>query len=318
MYRKKLSEHSRRAAAAQRGEREEEKERKREERKAERAKKLFNKVVTVEGRPGRFYFVLTYIPDLFWCRLAPLAQRGVFPAGATRRAWGKKKAASSRTVSPVPPGAGAGATAGAAAAAAAAAASGTAAAAASGTAASGAAATAAAATGATAEAAGAPKSQRTSIAGKKRWMLVPPHGELEANAQSSGSPVAAMATATPPPPTTYAAITTYAGPPWQGEGEIDVSARRVTVVRSIAVRKTKDADREEFIIPQTDEPPKPPKAKTKAKAKARKARPEAGIKGGAGEGMDDMALSSSQGHGEDDGLGNGGYPGFTDVIVECV
>ena len=39
--------------------------------------KLFNKVVRVSGHTG-FFFVLTFIPDLQWCRLAPMEQRGRF------------------------------------------------------------------------------------------------------------------------------------------------------------------------------------------------------------------------------------------------
>eukprot|EP01047_Picozoa_sp_COSAG01_P006014 COSAG01_NODE_214_length_21729_cov_684.831623_6_plen_62_part_00 len=43
---------------------------------------LFNKVVTVDGKSLQggvdYYFILTYIPDLQWCRVAPLTQRGVF------------------------------------------------------------------------------------------------------------------------------------------------------------------------------------------------------------------------------------------------
>jgi hypothetical protein len=39
--------------------------------------KLFNKVVSVRGKPGP-WFVLTYIPDLQWCHVGPLRQNGVF------------------------------------------------------------------------------------------------------------------------------------------------------------------------------------------------------------------------------------------------
>ena len=28
----------------------------------------------VQGRPGELFFVLTYLPDLQWCHLAPLQQ----------------------------------------------------------------------------------------------------------------------------------------------------------------------------------------------------------------------------------------------------
>ncbi len=48
-------------------------------------KNLFNKVVKLNkegqreaGNEFQYYFVLTYIPDLFWCHLAPLQSVGVF------------------------------------------------------------------------------------------------------------------------------------------------------------------------------------------------------------------------------------------------
>ena len=48
-------------------------------------KNLFNKVVKLNkegqreaGTEFQYYFVLTYIPDLFWCHLAPLRKAGVF------------------------------------------------------------------------------------------------------------------------------------------------------------------------------------------------------------------------------------------------
>ena len=48
----------------------------------EEAVNLFNKVVTVEGHSlvGKYdyFFILTYIPDLQWCRVAPLIQQGKF------------------------------------------------------------------------------------------------------------------------------------------------------------------------------------------------------------------------------------------------
>jgi hypothetical protein len=37
--------------------------------------KLFNKIVTCDGREGIYFYVLTYIPDLRWCRLAPMHKK---------------------------------------------------------------------------------------------------------------------------------------------------------------------------------------------------------------------------------------------------
>ena len=42
-------------------------------------KTLFNKVVSVQGRPNHYYFVLHFIPDMEWCHLAPLKRCGCFP-----------------------------------------------------------------------------------------------------------------------------------------------------------------------------------------------------------------------------------------------
>jgi hypothetical protein len=53
---------------------------------------FFNKVVTVKGESlvgdYDYFFVLTYIPDLQWCRLAPLVQDGVFGRDrGARKGW---------------------------------------------------------------------------------------------------------------------------------------------------------------------------------------------------------------------------------------
>jgi|EP01046_Picozoa_sp_COSAG06_P001497 hypothetical protein len=48
--------------------------------------KLFNKVVRVDGLGERYYYVLTYIPDLFWCRVAPMRQAGTFSADREKAA----------------------------------------------------------------------------------------------------------------------------------------------------------------------------------------------------------------------------------------
>ena len=41
--------------------------------------KLFNRVVHIEGETSYdYWYVLTYLPDLQWCHVAPLEQRGVF------------------------------------------------------------------------------------------------------------------------------------------------------------------------------------------------------------------------------------------------
>lgn len=66
--------------------------------KVKNAKNLFNKVVrlTDEGRREagtefEYYYVLTYIPDLFWCHLAPMKTKGTFgtkwPAVKGRPRW---------------------------------------------------------------------------------------------------------------------------------------------------------------------------------------------------------------------------------------
>ena len=52
------------------------------------APKLFNKVVRVDGLGERYYYVLTYIPDLFWCRVAPMRQAGTFSAEREKAAKG--------------------------------------------------------------------------------------------------------------------------------------------------------------------------------------------------------------------------------------
>lgn len=50
---------------------------------------LFNKVVTVDNKTlaGKhdYFFILTYIPDLQWCRVAPLVQKGVFGKSCGKR-----------------------------------------------------------------------------------------------------------------------------------------------------------------------------------------------------------------------------------------
>jgi len=46
--------------------------------------RLFNKVVRLQNdHDGRYWFVLTYIPDLAWCHIAPMVQRGVFGDAGT-------------------------------------------------------------------------------------------------------------------------------------------------------------------------------------------------------------------------------------------
>jgi len=45
---------------------------------------LFDKIVTVLDAEHRYYFVLTYIPDLRWCRVCPLMEKGKFEDGHTR------------------------------------------------------------------------------------------------------------------------------------------------------------------------------------------------------------------------------------------
>ena len=55
--------------------------------------KLFNKVVRIEGetKTYTYWFVLTYLPDLQWCHVAPLEARGTFGdaagASAGRPKW---------------------------------------------------------------------------------------------------------------------------------------------------------------------------------------------------------------------------------------
>lgn len=56
-------------------------------------KNLFNKVVKLNsdgqheaGDEFKYYYVLTYIPDLFWCHLAPMRQDGYFSSQKSRSA----------------------------------------------------------------------------------------------------------------------------------------------------------------------------------------------------------------------------------------
>ena len=49
-------------------------------------RELFNRVVTIEGEDGEdgkspYFYVLTYLPDLQWCHVAPLQQVGTFEEG---------------------------------------------------------------------------------------------------------------------------------------------------------------------------------------------------------------------------------------------
>ena len=46
------------------------------------SKKLYNQVVRIDGESGayEYWFVLTYLPDLQWCHVAPLEKRGTFGA----------------------------------------------------------------------------------------------------------------------------------------------------------------------------------------------------------------------------------------------
>jgi len=50
---------------------------------------LFNKVVTVADRPGQFFFVLTYLPDLQWTHLGQLMESGVYGPEKGKEAAGK-------------------------------------------------------------------------------------------------------------------------------------------------------------------------------------------------------------------------------------
>ena len=56
---------------------------------------LYNKVVTIDGESSdwKYWFVLTYLPDLQWCHVVPLEQRGVFEAA---RLPADKKASAGR------------------------------------------------------------------------------------------------------------------------------------------------------------------------------------------------------------------------------
>ena len=43
----------------------------------------YNSVVRIDGEEAHpYWYVLTYLPDLQWCHVAPLERRGVFPADA--------------------------------------------------------------------------------------------------------------------------------------------------------------------------------------------------------------------------------------------
>ena len=46
---------------------------------------LFNRVVRIEGEAAiwEYWYVLTYLPDLQWCHVAPLERRGVFAGTGT-------------------------------------------------------------------------------------------------------------------------------------------------------------------------------------------------------------------------------------------
>ena len=47
--------------------------------------KLFNRVVTIRGEDAyEFWYVLTYLPDLQWCHVAPLETRGTFDSDGPR------------------------------------------------------------------------------------------------------------------------------------------------------------------------------------------------------------------------------------------
>ena len=47
------------------------------------APKLFNRVVRIDGESDyAYWYVLTYLPDLQWCHVAPLEKRGTFPEGS--------------------------------------------------------------------------------------------------------------------------------------------------------------------------------------------------------------------------------------------
>ena len=119
------------------------------------APKFFNKVVQVDGLGDRYFYVLTYIPDLFWCRVAPMRQAGIFTAE-------REKAAK-------------------------------------------------------------------NVTGRPRWMLEP-EGE--------------------------------------GGGELDISAIRCTLVKARAVKRTQDADKEEWDIADPKEPKQKPTAEAEASQEA--------------------------------------------------
>jgi len=66
--------------------------------KMKKSKNLFNKVVRLneEGRREagtefEYYYVLTYIPDLFWCHLAPMKKKGTFGSKYPEKVKGRPK-----------------------------------------------------------------------------------------------------------------------------------------------------------------------------------------------------------------------------------
>ena len=57
---------------------------------------MLNRVVQIDGEDEsyKYWYVLTYLPDLQWCHVAPLEQRGVFtdrPAPGGHVAEGRDK-----------------------------------------------------------------------------------------------------------------------------------------------------------------------------------------------------------------------------------
>ena len=80
-----------------REERQEEIQRKQAEAATAKSKEnsLFNKVIklrddALEGKDYKYWFVLTYIPDLKWCHLAPMVQEGHF-GPERKRSWGRPR-----------------------------------------------------------------------------------------------------------------------------------------------------------------------------------------------------------------------------------
>ena len=52
---------------------------------------LVNRVVQIDGEDDyEFWYVLTYLPDLQWCHVAPLERRGVFDGTPTRRVTSRR------------------------------------------------------------------------------------------------------------------------------------------------------------------------------------------------------------------------------------